>query len=282
MDPSPPRLNPAIRLERVTKRYGEVVALDDVSLAVRPGEFAVLLGASGAGKSTVFRCLTALSRPDAGSAWMLDERIDRLEGRQLRAARSTIGLIFQQHNLIGRLSAIDNVLAGRLASTSLIRVLVRRFAQADRQRALAALDEVGLLEQAYRRADTLSGGQQQRVAIARVLAQESRVILADEPVASLDPESAAHVMATLRGIARDHGIGVLCSLHQVDLARRYADRLIGLRAGRVVFDGTPDALDAAGQEALYGATLRRGRSDRPSEIRDPAVHASHAAAVPHA
>ncbi|MFN7753183.1 MAG: phosphonate ABC transporter ATP-binding protein [Pseudomonadota bacterium] len=242
-----------LQLNDVHKRYGAVQALGGVSLQVHAGELVALLGASGAGKSTVFRCLSGLARPDSGAVCVHGQRIDSLRGSALRAARRGIGLVFQQHNLIGRLSAIDNVLLARLAGTPLWRVLVRRFAHADRQRALGVLDQVGLLDKAYVRADALSGGQQQRVAIARVLAQQGGVLLADEPVASLDPESAARVMDTLREIAHRHGIAVLCSLHQVDFARSHADRLVGLRGGQVVFEGAPGQLDRPTQDALYAA-----------------------------
>jgi phosphonate transport system ATP-binding protein len=238
-------------LRHVSKAYGSVRALDDVSLSVGPGEFAALLGPSGAGKSTVFRCLTRLAPVDAGDILVHGRSLQDLSGAALREARRAIGLIFQQHNLIGRLSAMDNVLTGRLAGVPTSRVLARRFPAADRQAVLSCLDRVGLLDKAYVRADALSGGQQQRVAIARVLAQEGRVILADEPVASLDPESARHVLATLRSVARDQGIAVLCSLHQVELAREFADRLIGLKAGRIVFDGAPADIDPAFEQALY-------------------------------
>jgi phosphonate transport system ATP-binding protein len=226
-------------------------ALDGVSLSVGPGEFAALLGPSGAGKSTIFRCLTRLASVDRGSVEVQGRDLQNLSGAGLRDTRRSIGLIFQQHNLIGRLSAMDNVLTGRLAGIPTWRVLGRRFPAADRQAALSCLDRVGLLDKAYTRADALSGGQQQRVAIARVLAQQGQVILADEPVASLDPESARHVLATLRSVARDQGIAVLCSLHQVELAREFADRLIGLKAGRIVFDGAPTDIDDPSERALY-------------------------------
>ena len=238
-------------LRHVSKAYGSVRALDDVSFTVGPGEFTALLGPSGAGKSTVFRCLTRLAPVDAGDILVHGGSLQALSGAALREARRAIGLIFQQHNLLGRLSAMDNVLTGRLAGVPTWRVLARRFPAADRQAALSCLDRVGLLDKAYVRADALSGGQQQRVAIARVLAQEGRVILADEPVASLDPESARHVLATLRSVAREQGIAVLCSLHQVELAREFADRLIGLKAGRVVFDGAPADIDAPSERTLY-------------------------------
>jgi phosphonate transport system ATP-binding protein len=178
--------------------------------------------------------------------------MDNLHGRALRLQRRSIGLIFQQFNLIGRLCALDNVLAGRLGAIPTWRAVLRKFQAADRQIALAALDRVGLLEHAYQRADRLSGGQQQRVAIARVLAQESRIILADEPVASLDPAAANNVLGILRAVARERGIAVLCSLHQTALARQFADRIIALRGGQVVLDARTDALDADDIQRIYG------------------------------
>lgn len=249
----------SIRMSGVTKRYAGTTALDEVTFSVRPGEFVALLGPSGAGKSTVFRCLTALARPDAGEVAILDAPIHALSGAALRDARRAIGLIFQQFNLIARLSAIDNVLAGRLGHVATWRVFCRMFPEADRQLALSCLDRVGLLERAYQRADSLSGGQQQRVAIARVLAQQSRIVLADEPVSSLDPESAGNVLMLLQRIAKEAGIAVLCSLHQVELARRFADRIIGMRAGRVVFDAGPRDLDDAALARIYGNRVDAGR-----------------------
>jgi phosphonate transport system ATP-binding protein len=210
--------------------------LEDVGFRVAAGEVVVLLGPSGAGKTTLFRCLTRLVEADAGEIRLLGRSIGGLAPQALRRARREVGLVFQQHNLIRRRSALDNVLAGRLAEVPLWRVAARRFGAAERQRAFAALDRVGLLEFAGRRADRLSGGQQQRVAIARVLAQQGRVILADEPVASLDPVSAIAVLSLLRELARQDGIAVLCSLHQVDLVPGFADRVLGLSAGRLIAD----------------------------------------------
>jgi phosphonate transport system ATP-binding protein len=241
-----------LELRGVSVRYGDALALDTVTLQVKAGEFVVLLGPSGAGKSTVFRCLSGLVRPALGEVHTLGSPLGALDGRALRKLRRAIGLVFQQHNLIGRLSAVDNVLTGTLARTPLWRVLARRFRMVDRQRALGSLDRVGLLDYAYRRADSLSGGQQQRVAIARVLAQGGRVLLADEPVASLDPESARHVLATLARIARDERMAVLCSLHQVGLACEHADRLIGLRGGRVICDLPARSFDQRAERDLYG------------------------------
>ena len=243
----------ALVLQGVGKRYGGTAALEDVSFRVEPGEFVALLGPSGAGKSTLFRCVTRLVAADAGRVEVLGREMAGLGGRALREARRDIGLIFQQFNLIGRVSAIDNVLAGRMGHAPTWRVALRRFAAADRQIALAALDRVGLLERAYQRADSLSGGQQQRVAIARVLAQRARLVLADEPVASLDPQAAENVLGALRAIAREEGIAVLCALHQVELARRFADRVVALRGGRRMLDAAAAAFDDRAFEALYGA-----------------------------
>jgi phosphonate transport system ATP-binding protein len=240
-------------IETVTKRYGTTLALDDVSFVVNPGEFVALLGPSGAGKSTLFRCVTRLVAPDTGVVRVLGRDMSALGGRELRLARRDVGLIFQQFNLIGRLSAMDNVLAGRIGHASTLRVMLRQFTRADRQLALAALDRVGLLERASQRADSLSGGQQQRVAIARVLAQQARLLLADEPVSSLDPQSAENVLGILRNIARETGIAVVCALHQVDFARRYADRVVALRSGCKLLDVSVSAFDQNAFQELYGA-----------------------------
>jgi len=240
-----------VRVEGLTKRYGSAApALVDVSFSIEPGEFVAVLGPSGAGKTTLFRCLTGLTHPDAGSVSVRGQDIYRIRGRALRAARQEIALIFQQFNLVRRRTAHHNVLAGRLAAVSTWRVLVGRFARSDRQRALACLDAVGLLDRAYARADQLSGGQQQRVAIARALAQEATVLLADEPVASLDPESASVVLETLHPVART-GVAVVASMHQVHLVTSYADRIIALRAGRVVEDAPADRGDAQALEQIY-------------------------------
>ncbi len=222
-----------IRITGLTKRYGAATVLEDFSFSASPGEIVALLGPSGAGKTTLFRCITRLVGTDDGEIFVSGQPLHALHGRRLARARAEIGLIFQQFNLVRRLSARDNVLVGRLNQTPTWRVLLRRFRSADRQEALAALDRVGLLAHAFQRADSLSGGQQQRVAIARVLAQHSRVILADEPVASLDPATAVRILSLLREVARERGITVICSLHQVDLAGAFADRVVNLKEGRI-------------------------------------------------
>ena len=243
--------SPILAIAGLHKTYGGREVLRDLSLTLMPGEVVALLGASGAGKTTLFRTITRLTRPDSGTITLENRPLHTASGNELRSARCDIGLIFQQFNLIRRLSAFHNVLAGRLAYVPSWRVVMRHFSSADRQRAYAALDRVGLLDFAHVRADRLSGGQQQRVAIARVLVQQCRLVLADEPVASLDPASAETVLQTLRAVAAERGLAVLCSLHQTDLALRYSDRVIGLRAGAIVCNATPHELGPPDISAIY-------------------------------
>ena len=244
---------PTIRVIGLRKRFGAITILEDVSFDVAPGEVVAVLGASGAGKTTLFRCLTRLIKPDAGQIYLGTNKIDGLDGRALMMARRDVGLVFQQYNLIRRRSALDNVLAGRLGHVPAWRVICHKFPRADRQLAFASLDRVGMLAYAYQRADTLSGGQQQRVAIARTLAQQSRLILADEPVSSLDPETANSILAILRSIAREWTIAVLVSLHQVEFALKYADRVIGLRDGRLIADHPVDEFARLDHRLIYAS-----------------------------
>jgi phosphonate transport system ATP-binding protein len=242
----------AIQTESLSVTYSNgAVALAPVDLTIKPGSFTVLLGASGAGKSTLLRSLNGLVRPSQGR--VLDCRGDDIaEGRTLRHHRRETGMIFQQHQLIGRVSVLGNVLMGRLGYHTSLRTLLPLNAQ-EKRLALEALERVGLLDKALARADQLSGGQQQRVGIARALVQQPRLILADEPVASLDPATAERVLTLLHGICRADGLTAVVSLHQLDFARRFGERIIGLAAGRVVFDGPPDRLDDATAARLYGA-----------------------------
>ncbi|MFG1235663.1 phosphonate ABC transporter ATP-binding protein [Xanthobacter autotrophicus DSM 597] len=243
----------AIIVRELSKAFNGRMVLDRISCAVPKGQFVVLLGPSGCGKSTLFRCLTRLVEPDTGTVVINGTEVTALKPSALKALRRQVGFVFQQFNLVKRFSAVDNVLAARLAATPLWRVLLRRFAAADRQLALACLDSVGLMDQAYQRAERLSGGQQQRVAIARAFAQQAELILADEPISSLDPESSENVLQILQRAAREQGFSVLCSLHQVDLAARYADRIIALRQGRLFFDGPASAFTPDLREELYRA-----------------------------
>jgi phosphonate transport system ATP-binding protein len=234
----------------VTYRNG-VCALDGASLTFEPGRFVVLLGPSGAGKSTLLRCLNGLVRPTRGDV-RADEQSIFASRTALRRHRQQTAMIFQQHHLIGRLTALQNVLIGRLGFQPSLRSLLPH-SRAERRLALEALDRVGLVDRALSRADQLSGGQQQRVGIARVLVQNPHTILADEPVASLDPATAAHVLELIHSICREDGITAIVSLHQVDLARRFADRMIGLAGGRIVFDGATAELTAAELQLIYAA-----------------------------
>lgn len=242
-----------LSLRDVGKSYGNAQILRRISFDVGRGEFAVVLGPSGSGKSTLFRCITRLEEPSEGTIHYEGLCVNTLNRRDLAHLRSRIGFVFQQFNLIKRLSVLDNVLTGRLARAPLWRVTCRSFSTADRQLALGCLDAVGMLEFAYRRVDGLSGGQQQRVAIARALAQQSHTIIADEPIASLDPESALQVMQILRRVAHDYGITVLCSLHQVDYALRMADRIIGMQAGRIVVDKPAHDVSAEDTRSIYAS-----------------------------
>jgi len=243
---------PALAVRGLTHAYGGAPVLRDVALDLAAGQVVAVVGPSGAGKTTLFRGVTRLVRADAGAVLVQGRDVQRLEGRQLREARRGLGLVFQSFNLVRRLTAVQNVLVGRLAQTPLWRVLLRRPSPQERDLGAACLAAVGLLEHAHVRADRLSGGQQQRVAIARALAGRARVVLADEPVASLDPASAAAVLAALRSLAVEHGAAVLCSLHQVDLVPGFADRVVGLRDGRVVLDVPVAEFDRAAADRLYG------------------------------
>lgn len=242
-----------IGVHNVCKAFGERQILNNVSFTVRPAEFVVLLGPSGCGKSTLFRCLTRLVEPDSGSIIIDGVSVTDLGQTALANFRRQIGFVFQQFNLVKRFRAIDNVLAARLGFVPLWRVLTRQFKYVDRQLAISCLDSVRLLEQTYQRVERLSGGQQQRVAIARALAQQSDLILADEPISSLDPESAENVIQILTRSTKERGIAVLCSLHQVDLAVRYADRIVALKQGCVFFDGPTSDFTPELREELYRA-----------------------------
>jgi len=248
-------ISPVVKLDEVSKTFGETRALDRVSVTIHPGEFVAVIGRSGAGKTTLLRCLSRATVASEGRIRFGEQDLAGVAGRSLRQHRAHIGMIFQQFNLVRRLQVMDNVLIGRLPHVMGWRrwaTLVRRFPAADRAAAHRALDHVGLLARAWQRTDTLSGGEQQRVAIAKILAQEPAIILGDEPVASLDVANGAMVMDTLRRVASDAGVTVITTLHHVDYARRYADRVLGFRQGALVFDGVPASLDDAALVAIFG------------------------------
>lgn len=237
-----------IRLNNVSVQFGDVIAMHPTSIQFNQGQFTVLLGASGAGKSTLLRCLNLMHTPKSGS--VIAEHGPLVNRAALQQHRRQTGMIFQQHQLIARLSVLQNVLMGRLGYHSTLRSLFP-LSREEQKIGLHSLDRVGLLHKALARVDELSGGQQQRVGIARALTQQPRLMLADEPVASLDPATADNVMALLHQICKEDGISAVVSLHQVDLAKRYADRIVGLAHGRVVFDAAPAALTPTQLAELY-------------------------------
>lgn len=247
-----------VRVRDVTVRYpGGVTALDGVTLDIEAGEMVSVVGLSGSGKSTLIRTINGLVPVTSGTVTVGEHTLGTLSGRQARAVRGSIGMIFQSFNLARRTTVLNNVLVGRLAHTPTWRTLLGAYTAADKQLAFEALDRVGILDKTWHRASTLSGGQQQRVAIARALTQEPRIVLADEPVASLDPPSAHAVMGDLRRINTDLGITVLTNLHLLDLAREYGTRMIGLRAGKVVYDGPAATASDDVFEEIYGRSIRQ-------------------------
>ncbi|MEV8252855.1 phosphonate ABC transporter ATP-binding protein [Rhodoglobus sp. NPDC076762] len=246
----------AISMRDLTVRYGNgVTALKNVSLDIAAGEMVSVVGLSGSGKSSLIRTINGLVPVTSGSLTVGDRDLATTRGRDLRALRGGIGMIFQSFNLAGRASVLDNVLVGRLAHTPTWRTLLGLHHASDKQLAFEALESVGILGKCWDRASSLSGGQQQRVAIARALTQQPHLMLADEPVASLDPPTAHAVMNDLRRINRTLGITVITNVHLMDLARTYTTRMIGLRAGEVVYDGPAASATDADFEAIYGRSI---------------------------
>ncbi|GHJ47232.1 phosphate-import ATP-binding protein PhnC [Catellatospora sp. TT07R-123] len=243
---------PAVEIDGLSKTFGQISAVRDVSLTVDRGETVVLLGLSGSGKTTLLRHLNGLETPSTGRVRVLGQDLGALRGRDLRRLRGRIGMVFQQFHLVSRLTVLENVLTGSLATLRGPRIGIGSYPRAYRHRALTQLDRVGLLDKAYQRADALSGGQQQRVAIARALMQEPAILLADEPVASLDPESSDQVMALLQQIAAEDRLTVICSLHQVELALAWGRRIVGMRDGAVVLDTPAAELTREAAMQIYG------------------------------
>lgn len=249
-----------LSVRAISKTFGARRALDRVSITVRPGEMIALIGPSGSGKSTLLRCITGLTAidDDGGEIQAFGQNVQS-RGRvsdKVREIRARIGMIFQQFNLVGRLSLYTNVALGCLGRIPFLRGLLGRWPRVERDAVMAALERVGVADQAAQRANTLSGGQQQRGAIARVLVQRAEAMLADEPVASLDPVSARRVMALLADLNRDEGMTTVVTLHQVDYALRYCPRIIALQHGRVIYDGPRESLDRDKLVAIYGPEIK--------------------------
>ncbi len=248
-----------LKIQNLTKVYmpANVKALDDVSFDVPKGQFLAVIGLSGSGKSTLLRCINRLVEPTSGKIFLDGQDVTVANAEELRRVRRKIGMVFQHFNLVHRSSVLTNVLAGRLGYTNPAWSLINRFPKADIEKARYQLERVGIGDKARQRADALSGGQQQRVGIARALMQDPEIILADEPVASLDPVLAHSIMQYLEKINAEDGVTVICSLHFLDLVHRYAHRAIALNAGRVVFDGLPKEIDDVRFKEIYGQEAER-------------------------
>ncbi len=245
----------SIRHLRKEYRVGEPV-LKDITLDIDARGVTAIIGPSGTGKSTLIRCINRLVNPTAGEIWFEGQDLATLEGFALRMARRRIGMVFQEYNLVERLSVIENVLSGRLGYLPVWRALFRQFPEVDIARAFELIEAVGLsADFATRRADQLSGGQRQRIGIARAIMQNPALILADEPTSSLDPKTSVEIMELLTGIASERGIPVMINIHNVELAKRYAGRIIGMTGGQVVYDGPPDGLADHHLNSIYGGEM---------------------------
>jgi len=253
-----------IKVDGLTKHYADVTALDDVSFEIPEGEFVIVLGVSGSGKSTLLRCMNGLTTPSDGTV--------TVDGEVVADPRDDIAMIFQQHNIIGQLSAYSNALTGALSRTGYLRSIFQLNDHDDKIEALRALETVGMLDEAQQRAGQMSGGQQQRVGVARALVQQPDTLLADEPVASLDPASSQRVMGYLRQAANERNLTALVSLHQVNLARKFGERFIGLRNGEVVFDGYREDFSLDVVDQIYGDIDTEGMFAKQDD--DPAAEVS--------
>jgi phosphonate transport system ATP-binding protein len=261
-------------IQKLTKKFGRVTAVDEVDLNTTTPQMIGIIGPSGAGKSTFLRMINRLTPATSGKILVDDRDILKLEGAEKRAWQRDCAMIFQQFNLVPRLDVITNVMLGRLNRHSNLKSIFSIFSKKEINQAFNALSRLGIAEQALKRADNLSGGQQQRVAIARALTQEPKMILADEPIASLDPMSAQVVMQALREINERDGLPVICNLHTLDTARSYCDRVVGMRQGKVVFDGPPAELNRDVVRDIYGAEHEIDESMTSTSLESASMHHS--------
>ncbi|ACM29265.1 phosphonate ABC transporter ATP-binding protein [Rhizobium rhizogenes] len=273
----------AFELKNVSRRFGNKLAVDSVTLDIPQGQMVGVIGRSGAGKSTLLRMINRLADPTSGSIHFAGTEVSKLSGRALRNWQRDCAMIFQQFNLVPRLDVLTNVMLGRLNQRSTVMSLLSVFTREERIEAIAALERLGIEQTALQMAGTLSGGQQQRVAICRALMQQPKMMLADEPIASLDPLNAKIVMDALRDINEREGITVITNLHTLDTARNYCERIVGMAAGRVVFDGKPSDLTAAAVKEIYGTdkdgagvdeTMTSTAINIPDQAAQAAAHAS--------
>jgi phosphonate transport system ATP-binding protein len=245
-----------LSIRNLQKYYGQVQAVEDVTFDVHRGELLVIIGPSGSGKSTILRCINRIIDPTHGSILFKGREMANIRGeRDLKLMRREIGMIFQSFNLVYRLSVFQNVLHGRLGYMPTLRAVLGQYSEQDKERALEILKMIGLDSFLYKKASELSGGQKQRVGIARALMQNPDLLLCDEPIASLDPSSSKIIMDQIRDMTKHHNIACIVNLHQVDVAMKYADRIIGIHNGRIVFDGIPSRLNGEMIERIYGAPL---------------------------
>ena len=248
---------PILEFQHVSKVYNNTTkALDDLSFSVKEGEFLSIIGPSGAGKSTVLRCINRLVNATDGKIINDGKDIMHINKRQLRNVRTKTGMIFQHYNLVDRLSVMENVLHGRLGQKSTFSGMIGHYSESEKEQAFAILEELGLAEQAYKRCDALSGGQKQRVGIARAIMQQPKLILCDEPIASLDPKASKTIMDHLAQINQSMQITCIVNLHQVDVAMKYSQRILGIAAGKLVFDGTPSELTQEKIHEIYQSNAK--------------------------
>jgi len=243
----------SLKIENLVKEYvpGKPI-LNGISFEVEGTSSVAIIGPSGTGKSTLIRCVNKLIPPTSGNVYVSGENITELKGKELRKARRKIGMVFQEFNLVERLSVMENVLCGRLGYVAPWRAWLRKYPKAEINRAFELLESIGLLEFAHQRADSLSGGQRQRVGIARAVMQEPHVLLADEPTSSLDPKTSVEIMELLLGLSESYGIPLIINIHDVELARRFTHRIIGLSKGEIIFDGPPTELSNENLKEIYG------------------------------